>query len=281
METFKPKYFYSVVSVAISLMMLGLFGMIIIHGRALVQYTKEKVNIIVEIRNGSDQDDIHAIIENIKSQPVVKSSSIEYVSKDKALELISEDFGLEVSSLGMANPLYDVIVFNIKSDELSNLNLIHLKKELKRDTHIANVIYETDLISKINNNITNVTYIAAGASLLMLFIAIILINYTIRLVIYGDRKLIYNQEMVGASWRFIRRPYVFRAILNGLWSGLIAIAILVGVLYMANKSIPDLESIQDFSTFAVMLVSLVVLGVLISGTATYFAVNNYLKNVAL
>ncbi len=281
MENFKPKYFYSVISVAISLMMLGLFGMIIIHGRALVQYTKEKVNIIVEVRNGTSQDDIQAIVEDIKKKPLIKKNSVEYVSKDQALELISEDFGLEVSSLGMANPLYDVIVFNVKSDQLSNLNLVHLKKELKKNTHIANVIYETDLISKINKNITNVTYIAAGASLLMLFIAIILINYTIRLVIYGDRKLIYNQEMVGASWRFIRRPYVFRAILNGLWSGIIAIAILVGVLYMANKSIPDLESIQDFTTFAVMLASLVVLGVFISGVATYFAVNNYLKNVSL
>jgi len=281
MKNFKPKYFYSVISVAISLMMLGLFGMIIIHGRALVQYTKEKVNIIVEIRNGSSEDDIQTIIKTISNKPVVKASSVEYVSKDQALELISEDFGLEVSSLGMANQLYDVIVFNINSDQLSNVNLINLKKELKKDEHIANVIYETDLISKINKNITNVTYIAAGASLLMLFIAIILINYTIRLVIYGDRKIIYNQEMVGASWRFIRRPYVFRSILNGLWSGLIAIGILVSILYMANKSIPDLESIQDFTTFAVMLASLVVLGVFISGMATYFAVNNYLKNVAL
>ncbi|HHB78551.1 MAG TPA: hypothetical protein ENK85_04900, partial [Saprospiraceae bacterium] len=112
MENFKPKYFYSVISVAISLMMLGLFGMIIIHGRALVQYTKEKVNIIVEVRNGTSQDDIQAIVEDIKKKPLIKKNSVEYVSKDQALELISEDFGLEVSSLGMANPLYDVIVFN-------------------------------------------------------------------------------------------------------------------------------------------------------------------------
>ncbi len=280
MESFKPKYLYSIISVAISLTMLGLFGMIILHGRQLVQYTKEKVNIIVEIRNGTSEADIQSIITSIKTQPLVKQNSLEYVSKDQAMELIAEDFGLEVNTLGMANPLFDIIVFNAKSDQLTAINLFQLKKELKKNVQIANVIYETDLIEKINKNITNVTYIAATASLLMLFIAIILINYTIRLVIYGDRKLIYNKELVGASWSFIRRPYVIRAILNGLWSSIIAIAVVVGLLYVANKSIPDLESIQDFTTFAILLGSLVIIGVGISGTATYLAVNKFLKNTS-
>ncbi len=280
MESFKPKYLYSIISVAISLTMLGLFGLVILHGRQLVQYTKEKVNIIVEIRNGTNEAEIQDILAYIQTQPIVKQNSLEYVSKDQAMDLIAKDFGLEVSTLGMANPLFDIIVFNAKSDQLSAINLLKLKKELKKDIRIANVIYETELIEKINKNITNVTYIAAAASLLMIFIAIILINYTIRLVIYGDRKLIYNKELVGASWSFIRRPYVVRAILNGLWSSIIAITIVVGLLYLANKSIPDLESIQDFTTFAILLCSLVVMGVGISGTATYVAVNKFLKNTS-
>ncbi|MCY7328193.1 MAG: hypothetical protein LH618_06570, partial [Saprospiraceae bacterium] len=106
---------------------------------------------------------------------------------------------------------------------------------------------------------------------------ITLIHNTIRLALFANRFLIKNQELVGASWSFISRPYLQRGILNGLWSAVLAILGLLGTLWWIQNLLPEVEEIENFDYLIIVFIGLILLGVVISGLSTWFVVNKFLK----
>ena len=114
-------------------------------------------------------------------------------------------------------------------------------------------------------------------SLFFLFVGITLIHNTIRLALYSNRFLIKNMQLVGASWKFISRPYLMRSVLHGLLSGVIAIGGLLILLWFLQNDLPELKSLQDIPSFSVLFLVLVLLGIGINALSTYFVVKRYLR----
>jgi cell division transport system permease protein len=114
-------------------------------------------------------------------------------------------------------------------------------------------------------------------SLILIFAAITLIHNTIRLAMFSNRFLIKSQELVGASWEFISRPYIQRGLLNGLWSAVLAILALLAMVWWLQKLIPELQQLEDPNGLVLVIFGLIVLGVLISGLSTWFVVHKFLR----
>jgi cell division transport system permease protein len=89
--------------------------------------------------------------------------------------------------------------------------------------------------------------------------------------------VIKNQELVGASWSFITGPYIRRGIINGIISATIAIAALSTLIWLALKSMPELEVIHDPSSLIAIGLGLLMLGAFIGGLSTWWVVNKFLK----
>ncbi|MBK9339019.1 MAG: hypothetical protein IPM98_21765 [Lewinellaceae bacterium] len=142
---------------------------------------------------------------------------------------------------------------------------------------IAELYVEAADTGNIGNNIENIGWITLVLSILLIFAAVTLIHNTIRLALYANRFVIKNQELVGASWGFITRPYIRRGILNGLWSALLAIAVLIALLNWAQHQIPELEDLEDLNGALAIFVGLIALGVLLSGLSTWAVVNKFLR----
>ena len=129
----------------------------------------------------------------------------------------------------------------------------------------------------INQNVQKIGLILLGFSVLLLIIAIALINNTIRLSVYSKRFLIKSMMLVGATQKFIRRPFVIRGILQGVYSAIFALILIGGFIYFAQLEFPELIDFQDINLFISLFILVMITGILISWLSTYFALRKFLN----
>ncbi len=277
MSRSKPTYFYAIVSVAMVLFILGFFAIMATHARQLATMFKEKVDIWLELQANTPQEEIARMVQDIRRQPFVKQESVTFITREQAQSTMKKDLGDESLLEDVPNLLRDVIRFNVRAEFLQNDSLLNWRETLRRDTFISDLYFEAANTGNVGKNIQNLGWIILGLGILLIFAAVTLIHNTIRLALFSNRFLIKNQELVGASWAFISRPYLVRGIMNGLWSALVAIAALLGTQWGASRLMPDLQQLEDLNSILAIFVLLILLGILISGLSTYFVVQKFLR----
>lgn len=273
----KPKYFYTILSVAMVLFLFGFLGLLFIQAQQLSVALKERVNILVEIKPETPVALIEELATTIKSQAYCKVPSVAIISKEEALNSLQEDFGADFLNLDLPNPLYDVISFNVKASFVEAEDLHAMRQQLKLNPSVKDVYYQESLVQQIVSNIKKMSWLFLALGLLFLLIAITLIHNTVRLAMYANRFLLKNMELVGATWSFIRKPYVQQSIFHGIISAIIAIILLICVLLLTQNYIPEFTNRQQIPSFVLLFFGLFLLGILINGLSTYVVVNKYLK----
>ncbi len=178
-----------------------------------------------------------------------------------------------------ANDVKDLIelhkILHKRLDEKKRVSWI--EEEIMQNDVVREVVYSKSLVDLVNENVKQISlFILVFCSLLFL-IAIALINNTIRLNIYSKRFLIRTMQLVGATRRFIRKPFIISGISHGIYAGIIAIAFLSGCLYLAQKEIPELIELQDVELIGTIFIGVILLGIIISWISTLMAVRKYLK----
>lgn len=274
----QPNYSRSIVSVALVLFLLGFFGLLVIQANELVSVLKEEINLIVEVDESALPDDKAEFRKYLESSPMVKSGSLRYVSKEEGVELLREDFGKDFLETGLPNPLYDVFIFNVISGYMNPDSLAGIRASLKGNwAFVSDVYYQRGLIDSLTKNLRRIGWVSLGISVFFVFVAFVLIHNTIRLALYANRFLIKTQELVGASWEFISKPFLRRSVWNGLLSGLLGVALLNGLLWLAEREIPELKELHHWPNILILFGLLLIAGVLITVSSTYYVVNKYLK----
>ncbi len=274
----KPNYLYSIVSVALVLFLIGLFGLVLLHAQRLMRLFKEQITITVELKDSTLANDIANLEQALVQSPFVKGGRVQFVSREEAAQLMQEDFGEDFLKLGLPNPFYDVFTFNVKADYLQKDSLEFLKsKILAQYPVVGDVYYQENVIEQVGHNIRRIRYLTLALAVALLLIATALIYNTVRLALYANRFLIKNMELVGASWEFISRPYLIRGMMHGLFSGLLAVAALAAMLFIVQRQLPDLRELNNPAGFATLFAGLIVLGMLMNVISTYLVVTKYLK----
>ncbi|MCO6479643.1 MAG: ABC transporter permease [Phaeodactylibacter sp.] len=273
----KPNYFYSIISVALVLFVLGFFAMVIFNARQLVRSLKERVNLIVELQPDVQKSEIEGIRRGIEQSIFAIPGSVEFTSKEQAAELMREDFGEDFLKLDLPNPLYDVFTFNVKAAYLASDSLKAIRTRLIERPGVVDVFYQEGLVNEIAENIRSVSLIALVVLAFFIFISVALIHNTVRLALYANRFLIKNMELVGASWEFISHPYIQRGAWHGLLSGLIASAGLLILFLWVQSDIPGLRSLVDWAGIGLLFALLLAMGMAINTLSTYYVVRRYLK----
>lgn len=273
----KPNYIYAIISVALVLFLLGMFGLITIHAQRLVTAFKERVNVLVELPDGVRTEDVQDLERYLENSLFTKAGSVVFTSKEAAAQEMSEAFGEDFLKLDLPNPLHDVINFNVRANYLDADSLAQVADKLRLHPHVSAVYYQENLVDVIAKNVQNLSWITLSIGLFFIFVAIVLIHNTIRLALFANRFLIKNMELVGASWGFISRPYLIRSVQYGILSGLLAIGGLIFGILWVQKALPELSTLGNWWSFSLLFVFLLVIGVLINLGSTYYVVNKYLR----
>jgi cell division transport system permease protein len=255
--------------------MVGLLGLILVHGKNLSNYVKENIVLNVIINEGTKEVDVLQLQKQIEANNYVKST--QYISKELAARNLTQDLGEDFIKFLGYNPLLSSIDVYLKADYANNQSIEILSKQLQKNPLINEVRYQKSLVDMINQNIKTISLVIFSFGFVLMIIAVALINNTIRLAIYSQRFLIKSMQLVGATRGFIRGPFITYGILHGLIAGLIAIILLVLTLFFAQQQIPELVILTNYGEFALVFLTVIGVGILISFLSTYFAVTKYLK----
>lgn len=271
----KSVYISTVISIALVLLMTGLLGLILVHAKNLSKYVKENIVLNVIVNDNVNEGDVLSLQKDIEKDDYVLRT--EYVSKELAAKSLKEDLGEDFVAYLGHNPLLPSIDVYLKEQYANSDSIQPFIQKLTKNSRVKEVVYQESLIDMVNKNIRIISMVVLAFTVILLVIAVALINNTIRLAIYSQRFLIKSMQLIGATKSFIRKPYILYGIVHGLIGSLISILLLIFTLQFAQKQVPELIFLRNWYEFGAIFLIVVILGILISGLSTYFAVTKYLK----
>jgi cell division transport system permease protein len=273
----KPSYIYSIVGVALVLLLLGVMGWIFLNLAQAGNAFKEDIRISAYLRPGANKDSVTQIQSYIAAQPYAKN--VEYINKDKAKEIWNKDNNEDWNKILDVNPFPESIDFYAKAAYVNTDSLNKITSNLLSlyGSQISEMQYPTGLVSSLNERTSKLGLIFLVVAIVLCIIVIISIDTTIRLAMFSNRFLIKTMQMVGATRNFIATPMDVRAVINGLISAALAIAVLFALIEWAESQFPQLKVIHSNSLTLILFGSLTLLGVAISLFSTHRSVIKYLK----
>ncbi|WP_303014989.1 ABC transporter permease [uncultured Bacteroides sp.] len=274
-SVFDMQFITSSISTTLVLLLLGLVVFFVLTAHNLSVYVRENINFSILISDDMKEADILKLQKRLNREPFVKQS--EYISKKQALREQTEAMGTDPKEFLGYNPFTASIEIKLHSDYANSDSIAKIEKIIKRNTDIQDVLYRKELIDAVNDNIRNISLVLLALAVVLTFISFALINNTIRLAIYSKRFLIHTMKLVGASWSFIRRPFLRRNVWSGVLAAVLADAILMGAAYWAVTYEQELLRVITPEVMLVVCVSVLVFGVVITWLCAYFSINKYLR----
>lgn len=271
----KSTYITSVISTSLVLFMLGILGMIILHAQKISNQVKENIGFSIYMKEEAKESDILMFQKSVDIKDFTKST--EYITKEKAAADLSKDLGEDFINFLGYNPLTAKIDVKLKATYANNDSLSKIEKDLVKNPVVKEVYYQKSLVQVVNDNVKRISIFILSFSSLLLIIAIALINNVIKLSVYSKRFLIKTMQLVGATQSFIRRPFIIKGVLSGIYGALVSIIFLTGILYLAQDNFPEIFNIQDIDLYLIVFGTVIILGIVFSWISTFFAVRKYLN----
>ncbi len=268
-------YFSVVLSIALVLFLLGILGLLVLNTKKMGDHFKEQITISVFLKDSAKEVEIDQMQKSLSMAEYTKQAI--YVSKEEAAEQHTEELGENFQDFLGYNPLKNSIDVQLNADFVSPEQIEAIAKEISGKGYVDEVSYDKPLVGLLTENIKKIGIWILIASGIFTFIAVLLINSSIRLSIYSKRFIIKTMQMVGATKTFIRRPFILNNIKLGILGAIIAILALSGVLFYVNEHFATLGLFKDPTILVILLVSILVLGILISFISTYFATQRFLN----
>lgn len=271
----RGSYVSVILSVSLVLFTLGLLGLFLLYTQKISNQVMDDIGFTIYLHDDNKAVDIERLQKAIDVAEYTRTST--YVSKEEAVEILKSELGEDFMQFLDYNPLLASIEVKVNADYASTDSLAIIKANLSRSAKIKEVVYQESLIQKVQENLRIAGIVMLVFSSLLLIVAIALINNSIRLSIYSRRFIIKTMQLVGATQPFIRRPFVRRGILHGVYSALIAILLIMGVMYYLQQILPDLIQFQDIEILAYLFAFVMALGIIISWVSTSLAVRKFLR----
>ncbi len=273
----RVNYMSVIFSMALVLLMLGLFGYALLFGSRLAIALRESIQVVTELREDVDVETVETLIASLRKSRFVKAETVKKITREEAAKTMKAEFGEDFSGLGMPNPFFDIITFNVPAEFMHPDSLLWIREALIQEPGVSDVFYQQNVAELIAANVKKVAWGALLIAIFFIFAAATLIHNTVRLSLFANRFLIKNMELVGATWGFISRPYLWRAVWHGLLSGLMAAGSLWGMHSALEQYLPQWGDLSQPESLVLLCVGLVLLGVLVNTMSTFFVVRKYLR----
>lgn len=272
----KPNYISSIIGVALVLLILGIMGWFFLNISSVGNAFKEDIRLSAYLRT-MNKDTIGQIQQFLANKPY--SKDVVYVDKTSAKQIWNKENNEDWAKILDVNPLPESIDFFAKAAYVNKDSLVKIEQDLMAayGNQITDLQYPKELVNNLNERASKMGLIFLVVAIILCVIVIFSIDNTIRLAMFSNRFLIKTMQMVGATRGFIARPMAIKAVINGLISSLIAIALLFTLIGWAENQSPEIRTIRDVKLTLILFGGMIVLGVGISVFSTHRAVLKYLK----
>jgi cell division transport system permease protein len=263
------------ISTSMVLVLLGLVVFSVLTSRNLSNWVKENLTVTVMLNEEVTADEAKLLCRDLYHRPY--SRNIDYISREQALKEQTAAMGSDPSEFLGTNPFSATLELQMNSEYANSDSLQWIAAELKKNPKVADVAYQVDLMDKVNRNLTKLNILLLVIAGLLTFISFSLINNTVRLSIYSRRFLIHTMKLVGASWGFIRRPFMRNGLLVGILAAIIAIIVLGGCVYGLYCYEPNMMNIITWVELTITAGAVFLFGILITSISSYISVNKFLR----
>lgn len=271
---FNMQFITSSISTTLVLLLLGLVVFFVLSANNLSVYVRENIAFSIQLSDDMKEPAIMEFQKKLNKEPFVKQTT--YISKEQALKEQREAMGTDPAEFLGYNPFNASIEVKLNADYANSDSIAWIKDAILSNKHILDVDYPQDLLDSVNNNIRKISFALLSLAALLTLISFALINNTIQLTIYSQRFLIHTMKLVGASWTFIRRPFIARNVWIGILAATMANAVLIGMAYALVNYQPDIITVATPKVMLIVMTAVFVFGVTITTLCAFISINKYL-----
>ena len=268
-------YFSVILSISFVLFLLGVLGLFLINGKKIASHFKEQIAMSIYFKDNAKDIEITQLQKKIQLDSATKS--IKFIAKEEAAEKYIRDIGEDFLEFLGYNPLLNSIDINFNSIYVNTTSLEKRKKEIESIDFVDEVVYDSPLVKLLDENIKKITLILLFITSIFVFIAVLLINSSIRLSIYSKRFLIKTMQLVGATKSFVRKPFIWSHVRLGIISSIISLIALTIIIIQLDKYLPELNILKEANELTFLFISIISLGIGITALSTFFATQRYLN----
>ncbi|WP_010135093.1 cell division protein FtsX [Ochrovirga pacifica] len=271
----KASYLSVVLSITLVLMLVGFLGLAVLKYSKLSGYFKEKISVTLYLKNNLSETEKKGLEKFLKEKEFV--NTYHFVSKDQAAKDFSKEIGEDFLTFLGDNPLKSYYEIKLKADFVSPSQLIFITKDLEKNAYITEAAYDAPLVDLLTKNIKTIGFwLLVGASVLS-FIAVLLLNSSIRLSIYSKRFTIKTMQMVGATKSFIRKPFIWGSVRLGLLGAFLASVIILTLCYKVDHKLPVLSLMEDVEVLAIVIGGIFAVAFVITAISSFLATQRFLR----
>lgn len=268
-------YFSVILSIALVLFMLGVLGLLVLNAKSISDNFKEQVILTIYLEDTSKEVEIKQLEKSLAFSDYVKQTK--FISKESAADFMKLEYGEDfLDDIGY-NPLKNSIEVNLKADYVTAWRLDSISESTLKKNFVEDIKYDKDLVSLMNSNVKRLSLWILIISGIFTGIAVLLINSSIRLAVNSKRFSIKTMQMVGATKKFIRKPFIWRSIRLGIIGSFLALIGMGAVVYYIDKSFPELNLIQNQLSIGALFSVIFGIGILITWWSTFFATQRFLN----
>ena len=264
-------YLSSVISISLVLLLVGVASMLLVNAKSVSDYFKENMQVSVLMKDSVPEEKAEAFSESLLEQRYIKTAT--FISRQQGEEELAELLGEDFVEIFETSPIPASVEITLDADYVSSDSLEVVKAEISRSPLVAEVNYQGSLVDALNANLSKISLILAFFIGLMLFISYVLINNTVRLNVYARRFTIHTMQLVGATRSFIRAPFLVQSAFQGVFSAFVAIMALIVILFFLRNGFEQLFEIFRLDLLLLVMGIVLVSGLVICVTSTYFVVN--------
>ena len=271
----RSSYFSVVISISLVLFMVGFLGLILLKSTSVANHFKEKAAITLFLKDNVSKKNIEDLRTSLLKEKFTKQ--IVYISKEEAAKTHRKDLGEDFIQFLGTNPLKNGIDIYLKADYVTTEKMLEIEKRFQKNAFVLEVSYDKPLIQFLTKNIQRISFWLLVISAFFGLVSMILINSSIRLSVYSKRFNIKTMQMVGATKKFIRRPFIIQGIKLGMLGSIIALIGLAIVIFYADKNIPALQLLNDYLLLGYLFSGVFIIAFIITWLSTYFATQRFLN----
>lgn len=263
------------ISTTMVLVLLGMVVFFVLSAHNLSAHMKENLTVTVMLKDSVSLNDARHFCRDLYHRPY--SHNIDYISKEQAKREQVKELGSDPTEFLGFNPFPATLEIKLNADYANRDSLKWIAKEIRKDSRVSDLAYMEDLMDKVNVNLSRVSLILLVLAVLLTFVSFSLISNTVRLSVYANRFVIHTMKLVGASWGFIRRPFLRQAMGVGLIAAILAIAILGACYYALWVIQPGVDEIVTWQVLSITAGAVLLFGLIITALCAWLAVNKFLR----
>ena len=263
------------ISTSLVLILLGMVTFTVLTARNLSSYVKENLTVTLMLSEKMTVAESQRLRTSLNNKRYISRTL--YISPHQALKEHVEAMGSDPTDFLGGNPFVGSIEMQLKAEYANNDSLKWITRELRANSNIEDITYQKDFMDQVNANLRKISIVLLVLAALLTFISFSLINNTIRLSVFSRRFSIHTMKLVGASWSFIRWPFIKRAIAEGLVAAIVADGVLAAGIYALYNLEPEILVVVDWRVMTITGVAVLLFGLIITTFCSYLSVNRFLR----